>query len=321
VQRVFTALFLCLAILFGIAANASGAFTQPRLETRAEVFESPAQVDAWQIEPLSLELRPATTMWGYDPATDVWFYVRQNPWTMFDPLGLESKKELEEQIEEYNRSEKTVVDDINKSDMSDRDKKRALDTVSKQYDSDREALQDRIGKIDRTARDLSKINGGDPADYDWIDDADPRTAQLIHLLEHAGEQGVRDTVVNSLAGDYGAVAGDTAKGIILDRLVRRMPGLGAIFRKNKSQTTRQVIDSLPQGRRPHVRTVKSEAEIKALHAELTDGGLAMPPGTYPGTVTKMPDGTIVRMRPGSKSGGATIDITHPDGTTNKVHLE
>ena len=34
----------------------------------------------------------------------------------------------------------------------------------------------------------------------------------------------------------------------------------------------------------------------------------------------VPDGTIIRRRGKSKSGGATLDITFPDGSLYKVHI-
>jgi hypothetical protein len=61
--------------------------------------------------------------------------------------------------------------------------------------------------------------------------------------------------------------------------------------------------------------------VKRLYDNLTQGGKAIDPGSYPGTVKQLPDGTVVRIRPSSKSGGSTIDITYPDGTTGKVHVE
>lgn len=38
---------------------------------------------------LALDAHQEITILCYDPATDVWFYVRQNPWTYYDPYGLE----------------------------------------------------------------------------------------------------------------------------------------------------------------------------------------------------------------------------------------
>jgi hypothetical protein len=67
--------------------------------------------------------------------------------------------------------------------------------------------------------------------------------------------------------------------------------------------------------------VKDNTELTNLYDSLTQGGKTLNPGKYPGTVRQLPDGTIVRMRPSSKSGGATIDITYPDGTSGKVHVQ
>ena len=68
-------------------------------------------------------------------------------------------------------------------------------------------------------------------------------------------------------------------------------------------------------------TVGSEAELRGVFRELTQGGTVVPPGTYPGTVVKMPDGSFVRIRGNSKSGGATIDIIGTNGKTLKVHID
>jgi hypothetical protein len=76
-----------------------------------------------------------------------------------------------------------------------------------------------------------------------------------------------------------------------------------------------------KGKQSHVRVVKSEAELKSLYDSLTEGGTSVAPGSYPGNVTKLSDGTIVRLRPFSKSGGSTIDITHANGSIEKVHIE
>ena len=49
-------------------------------------------------EPPALMSSGEAAAWGYDVASDVrdgpnvYAYVKQNPWTSFDPLGLEEKK-------------------------------------------------------------------------------------------------------------------------------------------------------------------------------------------------------------------------------------
>ena len=88
-----------------------------------------------------------------------------------------------------------------------------------------------------------------------------------------------------------------------------------------AKTPRQLLDAFPKGKQPHVRLVKTEQELSALHDQLTAGGTSMPPGRYPGSVTELPDGTIIKMRSESLSGGSAIDITYPNGKTGKVHIE
>jgi hypothetical protein len=80
------------------------------------------------------------------------------------------------------------------------------------------------------------------------------------------------------------------------------------------------LQKLPQGKQKRVRTVDSENELSELYEKLTAGGTTVDPGAYPGVVKKLPDGTEVRMRPTSRSGGSTIDITYPDGSSTKVHV-
>ncbi len=89
-------------------------------------------------------------------------------------------------------------------------------------------------------------------------------------------------------------------------------------------STKGMLDNLP-GDSGKIGPIKEVPNAKALE-DLFDslqsgGGKSVDPGTYPGVVSELPDGTIVRMRPGSKSGGATTDITMPDGKIFKVHIK
>jgi hypothetical protein len=53
---------------------------------------------------------------------------------------------------------------------------------------------------------------------------------------------------------------------------------------------------------------------------MSQGGERIPSG-YPGDHVRLPDGTLIGRRPDSKTGGPTIDIKFPDGTTGKIHIE
>jgi hypothetical protein len=84
-----------------------------------------------------------------------------------------------------------------------------------------------------------------------------------------------------------------------------------------------ILDQLPgkTGKTGPIKKVPNEQALKDLFDTLGKEGKTVNPGTYPGVVKELPDGTIVRMRPCSKSGGATLDITMPDGKIYKVHIQ
>lgn len=81
----------------------------------------------------------------------------------------------------------------------------------------------------------------------------------------------------------------------------------------------ELLDELPDGRSPGVKEVPNEEALNELFDDLTRGGERVD-SSYPGTQVRLPDGTLVGLRPNSKSGGATIDVKLPGGGTIKVHL-
>jgi hypothetical protein len=87
-------------------------------------------------------------------------------------------------------------------------------------------------------------------------------------------------------------------------------------------SVRGVLDGLPGtfGKSGPIKKVPDEQALDDLFNALSRGGKTIDPGTYPGIVKELPDGSIVRMRPSSRSGGATIDVTLPDGSIYKVHV-
>jgi hypothetical protein len=90
-----------------------------------------------------------------------------------------------------------------------------------------------------------------------------------------------------------------------------------------NNSTKSALDKLPGkiGKTGPIKEVPDETTLKNLFDTLTKDGKALDPGTYPGVVKQLPDKTIIRMRPTSKSGGSTLDITLPDGTIYKVHIK
>ena len=88
-----------------------------------------------------------------------------------------------------------------------------------------------------------------------------------------------------------------------------------------AEDVHKVVDPLPQGRQPHVKVLPNSAAVRGLFEELTGNSVPAPPSSYPGESRVLEDGTRISYRDGSKSGGATIDIVYPDGTSAKVHVE
>jgi hypothetical protein len=83
----------------------------------------------------------------------------------------------------------------------------------------------------------------------------------------------------------------------------------------------EVLGGLSKGRSSGVRTVGSDAELDDVYGTLTRGGTPVDVPGYKGTWIERSDGVRVGLRDASKSGGRTIDIRYPDGTTGKIHIE
>ena len=73
------------------------------------------------------------------------------------------------------------------------------------------------------------------------------------------------------------------------------------------------------GRTDGVREVPDDESVRDLFEQLAEDGTPVEQENYPGTVIRAPDGTMLRLRETSKSGGPTIDATLPDNTIWKVH--
>lgn len=82
----------------------------------------------------------------------------------------------------------------------------------------------------------------------------------------------------------------------------------------------RIVDPLPPGRHPGVKTLPTPAAINALYGQLTENSVPGPPSTYPGQWRVLEDGTKVGLRATSKFGGPTVEIWYPDGTKTDVHL-
>jgi hypothetical protein len=75
------------------------------------------------------------------------------------------------------------------------------------------------------------------------------------------------------------------------------------------------------GRNPPIRQVSSEQDVRDLYEALSREGRPITESNYRGVGVLLPDGTAVRMRDSSTSGGPTIDIKFPDTPRPvKVHV-
>ena len=91
-RNLLTALFLCFAILVGIVESASGASTVHGPKTASGDFWENPNIYTYKLGSLELEPCRGDTIVGYDSATGVLYYVRQNPWTAFDSTGLGARR-------------------------------------------------------------------------------------------------------------------------------------------------------------------------------------------------------------------------------------
>ncbi len=83
-----------------------------------------------------------------------------------------------------------------------------------------------------------------------------------------------------------------------------------------------VLSGLGRGRQPHVRTVRSDAQLQSVYDDLAEGATTISGrGSYDGTWVLRSDGVEVGLRNASRTGGRTIDIVRADGTRTVVHIE
>lgn len=75
----------------------------------------------------------------------------------------------------------------------------------------------------------------------------------------------------------------------------------------------------PGKNKPH-RQMQTDREIRQLYDDLTKSGEPIEVGTYPGRGSRLADGTQVRIRDTSESGGVTVEIYYPGRKPVKVHL-
>ncbi|MDR7169417.1 hypothetical protein J2W56_003158 [Nocardia kruczakiae] len=118
----------------------------------------------------------------------------------------------------------------------------------------------------------------------------------------------------------------TAVRDLYDRLRSRVKeGKGKAAPKPGPRSADEVRSSLDSRTRPGKnkpnREMDTDAEIRQLYEDLTRDGEEIDVGRFPGRGSRLPDGTEIKIRDKSESGGVTIEIKYPDRKRIvKVHL-
>lgn len=87
------------------------------------------------------------------------------------------------------------------------------------------------------------------------------------------------------------------------------------------RSPKSVLGEMPAGKSSGVRTVGNDAELQSAYDDMARGGEVIRRPGYRGEWVRQPDGTEIGLRESSKSGGRTIDVRNPDGSTAKVHIK
>jgi len=97
--------------------------------------------------------------------------------------------------------------------------------------------------------------------------------------------------------------------------------IGLRIGNSASRTTKELLQDVA-GTSGRIKHVADQKTLDNLFDFLTCNGKLIDPGTYPGVVKQLPDGTIVRKRGwSSQTHDATLDITPPGGRNITVHIQ
>jgi hypothetical protein len=211
--------------------------------------------------------------------------------------------------------------------------RRVVETYEGEYESDLVAVTVAGETIEATSRHPFWVVEGEGLGARPRPDHIPETplnAPVPGRWVDAGELRVGDVLLLK-SGDQAAVTRLTVRRASLRVYNLHVEGLycyavGArqiLVHNNCGNPTQGALDQLPGkiGKTGPIKEVPDETTLKNLFDTLSKDGKTVKSGTYPGVVKELPDGTIIRMRPKSKSGGSALDVTLPDGTIYKVHVK
>lgn len=147
-------------------------------------------------------------------------------------------------------------------------------------------------------------------------EAAARQAQATALSVEIRRRAAALTALDQqVAARITALAGDVDK----VNFKESPPDADALSVKN-ADDVHTIVDPLPPGKHPGVKTLPTPEAIRGLFEHLTENSVPAPPTTYPGERRVLEDGTIIGYRPKSGWGGPTVEIEYPDGTEVDVHL-
>ncbi|MFE4194428.1 hypothetical protein ACFRJ9_01045 [Paenarthrobacter sp. NPDC056912] len=136
---------------------------------------------------------------------------------------------------------------------------------------------------------------------------------------HSWDEGLQPIADLAMIVFGGSSGGGLGKGGGKGEVVRPgRPGTGTIL----NTSIDDVLSRLPEGIQPGFKTVKNDAELKAVYDSLAPNSTPILNRTnYDGTWVRRPDGSEIGLRNTSDTGGRTIDIVYPDKTYVKVHIK
>jgi len=123
--------------------------------------------------------------------------------------------------------------------------------------------------------------------------------------------GLGAIVVGKLAYDY-ATQPESSVSVGDGMISASVPGLGEVLGPGEDISNPGAAEPNIGRERPYGEVIEG---IRGLPGAEVIGEFETPWGK--GEVIELPDGTKIAARPGSKSGGPTIEVTDPDGNTEK----
>jgi uncharacterized protein YukE len=200
---------------------------------------------------------------GMEVGPNLYAYVMQNPWTAWDPEGLETKTELEDARNRLDSGYQEQVRDINgMKDISRGERDKEINSLNDRYKKARNGIDDRLGKIEGTARDMASVYGGKADDYyAQLDDSKANVQQLMGLMQHLDDYGLRGNAVDAMRGDVGGLAISIGKGVLVDRALRSVKLLKLLnkapkFTKSSLQLGQQMHKAYKTGLDDGINTFK-----------------------------------------------------------------